>query len=75
MYVISLVRILSIFPSHGYFVNHLGLFRGLRVPVLDRDWIEESLFSVRGELPNVPAWMQFDVPCWCAVVAFHERWL
>lgn len=75
MYVISMARILSIVSSHGYFVNDFGVFRRLRVPVLDRNWLEKGLLSVRGELSDVLAWVQFAVPCWGAIVAFFERGL
>ncbi|OVA18643.1 GNS1/SUR4 membrane protein [Macleaya cordata] len=61
VYVIFVVGIFSIISSGGDFVDDSSLLGGLWVPILDRNWITQCLFSVCGELPGgcngIGAWV------------------
>ncbi|XVF59567.1 hypothetical protein PTKIN_Ptkin07bG0286300 [Pterospermum kingtungense] len=56
-------------------VHDPGLLGGLRLQVLDRDRVTQSLFPLRFELPNPVAGLQPGLPCRGLDVAFHERWV
>lgn len=54
LHVLPLARILAVLPGPRHSPNNLGLFRGLRVPFLDRDWAPQRVLPIRHQLPDCP---------------------
>ncbi|CAI9110009.1 OLC1v1009963C1 [Oldenlandia corymbosa var. corymbosa] len=57
-------------PPHNFHIR-----RRLRVPILDRNWVAQCLFSVRRELPDCAIGLQFGLPYRGSVAAFDQGWM
>ncbi|KAE8100559.1 hypothetical protein FH972_018446 [Carpinus fangiana] len=74
-HVISLARVLPVFPGPGNTSDHSALHRGLWVPLLDGDGVAQSALSFRGKLPGGVACLQLGLPFCGAFVALVQRWV
>lgn len=75
MHVFPVARVLSIVSSPSHSVGYSLILRGLRVPILDRDWAAQRLLPFRGELPGGASGVQLALPFWGYFPAFSERWM
>lgn len=70
LHVVSMARILPIFPGRGDLVDDSLLLDRVRVSVLGFDWAAERVLPDRGHVPDVAAWVQSALPFWGSFAAF-----
>lgn len=72
LHVVPLAGVLPVVSGPGHHHHDVGLFRRVRVPVLDGNRIAQRVLSVRVELPDGALGLQPGMPRWGPVAALLQ---